>query len=214
MKKMKLLGYWNYTVILTYLGMLCGFTGLVCCFHGRPDNGIVALMLAGFCDLFDGAVASTKKDRTSQEKMFGIQIDSLSDLICFCVLPGILVFSVTPNSIPVQIMSTFFVLCGLIRLSFFNVDEAERQAQTTEPRKFFLGMPVTMSAVFLPLVYAIVILEPFLSESCLSISLVIMGLLFLTPFELGKPRMLGKICLCFFGILELILIIVAFLRIR
>ncbi len=212
-KKQFLLGYWNYTVILTYIGMLFGFRGLIECFAGNPNGAIYCLMAAGFCDLFDGAIASTKKDRTPQEKMFGIQIDSLSDLICFCVLPGVLVYSITPTSIPVQLMSGYFALCGLIRLSFFNVDEAERQAQTTEPRRFFLGLPVTMSAVFLPIVYAIVILAPFLSETFLSISLVIMGTLFLTPFELGKPRMLGKICLCLFGIIELVLVIVACKRV-
>ncbi len=212
-KRKFLLGYWNYTVILTYIGMLFGFTGILKSFSGKPNQAIACLMIAGFCDLFDGAIASTKKDRTTSEKMFGIQIDSLSDLICFCVLPAILVFSITPQSLPVQIMSGYFVLCGLIRLSFFNVDEAERQAQTTEPRRFFLGLPVTMSAVFLPMVYAIVILAPFLSEIFLSIALVIIGTLFLTPFELGKPRMLGKICLCLFGIVELILVAVAVMKV-
>ena len=42
-------------------------------------------MAAGFCDMFDGKIASTRK-RTRQEKRFGIQIDSLSDLACFGIM--------------------------------------------------------------------------------------------------------------------------------
>ena len=48
-------------------------------------------MITGLCDTFDGAVASTK-DRTASEKRFGVQIDSLCDLIGFGVLPGIFVY--------------------------------------------------------------------------------------------------------------------------
>ena len=49
-------------------------------------------MIAGLCDMFDGKIASTM-ERTRQEKRFGVQIDSLSDLICFGVLPALIVYS-------------------------------------------------------------------------------------------------------------------------
>ena len=47
-------------------------------------------MFSGFCDMFDGIVARTKKDRTDEEKRFGIQLDSLSDIVCFGVLPFVI----------------------------------------------------------------------------------------------------------------------------
>ena len=54
--------------------------------YGRTSMAIVCLMVSGFCDLFDGSIARTKK-RTESEMKFGIQIDSLADMICFGVLP-------------------------------------------------------------------------------------------------------------------------------
>ena len=78
--KKKVLGYYDYTVILTYCGMLFAFCGILSAIEYRFVDSLICLMLAGVCDLFDGTVASTK-DRTDSEKRFGIQIDSLSDLL-------------------------------------------------------------------------------------------------------------------------------------
>ena len=91
-QKQKLLGYYNYTVILTYIGMITGFAGIINAFGGNIFGSLICLMAAGFCDMFDGAVASTMS-LTSREKSFGIQIDSLSDLICFGVLPAVIVYN-------------------------------------------------------------------------------------------------------------------------
>lgn len=90
-RKGKLLGYYNYTVILTYVGLLAGFSGILAALEGSYRSAMLCLMTAGFCDMFDGAIASTRK-RTEQEKCFGIQIDSLCDLVCFGVLPAVLVY--------------------------------------------------------------------------------------------------------------------------
>ena len=86
-----MLGIYNYTVILTYLGMLSGFAGILFAFEGQLWAALGCLMFSGVCDMFDGKVASTKKERTRSEKRFGIQIDSLSDLVCFGVLPSVIV---------------------------------------------------------------------------------------------------------------------------
>ena len=91
-KEQKLLGYYNYTVVLTYIGMLTGFLGVVYAFEENITRAVVCLMIAGVCDMFDGTIASTKK-RDSREKCFGIQIDSLSDLICFGVLPASIIYN-------------------------------------------------------------------------------------------------------------------------
>ena len=86
-----MIGFYNYTVILTYLGTLSGFLGITFAFNEKPLIALICLIFAGLCDMFDGKVASTKQ-RTQQEKRFGIQIDSLSDVICFGVLPAVIVY--------------------------------------------------------------------------------------------------------------------------
>lgn len=208
----KLLGYYNYTVILTYIGMLFGFTGIVYAFEGNAFAAVICLMVAGFCDMFDGAVASTKKDRTNQEKCFGIQIDSLSDLICFGVLPASIVYSMSKRSGIVLSISAMYVLCALIRLAYFNVDEQERQKTSSGSRELYYGLPVTLSALILPIVYGINHITS--HNSCLSLSLSIMitGILFLIPFPLKKPKIIGKFCVLFCGLMEVYLVFFACLH--
>ena len=75
-----MIGFYNYTVLLTYAGFACGCCGIYYALSGHPGIGIILLLLAGFCDMFDGKVARTRK-RTDAEKQFGIQIDSLAALI-------------------------------------------------------------------------------------------------------------------------------------
>ena len=50
----------HYTVILTYIGMLTGFIGIVYAFEKNTFGAVICLMIAGFCDMFDGTIASTK----------------------------------------------------------------------------------------------------------------------------------------------------------
>ncbi len=203
---LKLLGYYNYTVILTYIGALSGFAGIVFAMSGRSFNAILCLMFAGFCDMFDGAVASTDKNRSESEKCFGIQIDSLSDLICFGVLPAVIVCSLSDQKPLVLAVCALYMLCALIRLAYFNVDEQQRQQQSTDARKLYQGLPVTLSSLFLPLVYGLGRLYRKLSHIYLTITLLVMGMLFLIPFPLKKPGRSGKICmmLCGFAVMLLL----------
>ena len=61
-----------------YIGMWIGFLGVMLAIKDRYVGSLICLMLAGVCDMFDGTIASTKKDRTRDERTFGIQIDSIS----------------------------------------------------------------------------------------------------------------------------------------
>lgn len=207
-KNKKLLGFYNYTVVLTYIGMLSGFYGLTRCLMGNAYAAVVALMVAGFCDMFDGAIASTMK-RTDAEKCFGIQIDSLSDLICFGVLPGMLLYSVNPDSKVSMVIAGLYVLCALIRLAWFNVDEQERQRTSEGGRETYYGLPVTTSALFVPVVYSAALMQDKTAGLPLTVLLAAMGVLFLTPFQLKKPHQVGKAAVVVCGVLALSLVILS-----
>ena len=77
-------------MLLTYLGMLVSFVGIILTMQGSPYAALICLLRSGVCEMFDGRVAATRV-RKKKEKCFGIQIDSLSDLICFGVLPALIV---------------------------------------------------------------------------------------------------------------------------
>lgn len=197
-----LLGYYNYTVVLTYLGMLSAFVGVLKAIEGDFQLGIVCMMIAGICDMFDGIVANTKK-RDRKEKNFGIQIDSLSDLISFGVFPAVFVYMITEKTVFSSFIASFYLLAALIRLAYFNVLEEERQQQTEEKRTSYLGLPVTTIAITLPGVY-LIFEQFFKSYSLFAGALILSGIFFLMPKEIRKPNSLGKIGLIIVGILEIV----------
>lgn len=199
----KPLGYYNYTVILTYLGMLFAFAGILTSFSGKYLDSIILLMAAGICDMFDGSVASTKS-RSEAEKRFGIQIDSLSDLISFGVMPAIFVFMITGQTVLAAFVSALYTLAALIRLAYFNVTEEDRQRQTTEKRKYYNGVPVTTIAVLLPLAYLVQNKFGISGTAGYVVMLVVVGIGFIAPVEIKKPNIVGKICLIIVGITELL----------
>lgn len=204
----KLLGFYNYTVVLTYIGMLFGVVGIIRAFEGRYLESVLCLMMAGFCDMFDGTIAATRI-RTEQEKCFGIQIDSFSDLICFGVLPGMLVYNANQGNPLVLWISALYILCALIRLAYFNVDEQERQQISASSREMYSGLPVTLSALIVPVIYCVCHLSARQSMLPLAAGLLVMAALFLLPFPLKKAKKTGKILILVCGVLELILVLIA-----
>ena len=100
-------------MIATYLSLLLGLGGLYSAAQNEPLDAMLCLMLAGLLDAFDGRIARTKKDRTEQEKRFGIQIDSLNDLVCFGVLPAAIGWSTGCERLWFLATMSFFALCAL-----------------------------------------------------------------------------------------------------
>jgi CDP-diacylglycerol--serine O-phosphatidyltransferase len=197
----KPLGYYDYTVILTYCGMLFGFFGIILSIEGKFWKALICLMIAGACDMFDGLVASTK-DRTREEKRFGIQIDSMSDMINFGILPAIYVYMISAKTIFGAVVPALYSLATLIRLSFFNVLEEERQEKEAGSRHSYLGLPVTSAALLLPLVYLLFEMKLLISIRTYQIALIIAGTLFLSPIEIKKPGVTGKIIIIVIGLAE------------
>ena len=203
-----MLGYYNYTVILTYIGMLSGFTGITFAMNGNIYPALICLMFAGFCDMFDGKIASTR-ERTRAEKRFGIQIDSLSDLICFGVLPAVIVCAYCEGSRLSIIISGFYALCALIRLAWFNVDEEERQSEQTGARENYLGMPVTTVALLLPTLMGADKLAGLPTGRIAPAALVVFAVLFLAPIRVKKPARIGKLVMLLLGCAALVVVILA-----
>jgi len=202
-----MLGYYNYTVILTYIGALFAFAGISFAAQGELKAALICLMLSGLCDMFDGKIASTMK-RTRSEKDFGIQIDSLSDLVCFGVLPGASVMLSRKGDRITGIVCGLYFLCALIRLAYFNVDEAERQATTEESRKIYKGLPVTSSAILFPLTYAVTRALHGATTVPMVVVMALTGIAFLTPFSLKKPAAVGKIVLIAAGLGTLTMLLI------
>ena len=233
-----MIGFYDYTVWLTYLSMLSGTAGIILCLNviGHPYIGMFFLMFSGLCDAFDGKVARTKKNRTETMKKFGIQIDSLADLICFGVLPACIGIAMMRSSISYEtlmefrflklvkkptvvvdiltVTAVFYVLAAFIRLAYFNLTQEERQETEGGVRKTYVGLPVTSSALIFP---TILILHIFLSVDLTFLYflfLIIIGFLFISEIQVRKPKTKDIILMIIIGLIEaaILVFVLVFLK--
>ncbi len=200
-----MIGYYNYTVILTYMGLFSGLIGMWAAIEGHPIFALGTLMFSGFCDMFDGLVARTKKDRTPEEKKFGIQLDSLADFFCYGILPVVIAYTYGAKEWYNLVTYAFFSLAALIRLAYFNVMEEARQGQTTEARKSYEGLPVTSVALILPLLFPIIMRFPVAYPILLAIAFFAIGFLFIFNFKVPKFKLKGMILMIILGIIIFVL---------
>ena len=184
---MKLVGFYNYTVWLTYAGAAAAVCGIFFSAGGHPFWGVICLLFAGATDMFDGKIASTMK-RNEAEKNFGIQIDSLSDLISFGVLPVAIGYGLGLSGGFFFVSAVLYIICAIIRLAYFNVDEIMRQKNENGSRKTYYGLPVTAAAMLFPLIYG---LKDLLGAALLpvyQVALFAVAAAFILKFKIRKPR--------------------------
>ena len=150
---LRFIGVYDYTVILTYMSVFSAVGGMILASDGRFTAAILCLMFSGLCDAFDGAVARSKKNRTQDEKDFGIQLDSLCDVVSFGVFPAYLCYHMGVKGVLGMVCVFAYVMCAVSRLAFFNVQEAKRQKAEGGKNKTYRGLPVTSASMIFPLLY-------------------------------------------------------------
>ena len=214
-----MIGFYNYTVILTYASLLISTVGICLSASGHPYAALFCLLASGICDMFDGKIARTRKQSTDEEKRFGIQIDSLCDVICFGVLPACIGFSLASSAasydrLAVWCVGGLYILCALIRLAYFNVTEETRQSTEGGRRTHYQGVPVTTSAVIFPMVFAVSELCGLWSGLFASIApwlypafLLITAVSFITPVSVRKPYGARVAVLGVIGLIEFALML-------
>ena len=182
------LGFYDYTVILTYMSLVFAVSGLLLTDSGLFPQAVACLVVCGICDAFDGTVARTKKDRTEDEKAFGIQLDSLVDMVSFGVFPAVMSIHMGSGSLLSKVIAIAYSICAVIRLAIFNVQEAKRQQQEEGCRKTYRGLPVTSISIIYPLVY---LLRGFLPQArfaaVLAAVMALTAFLFILDFSVKKP---------------------------
>ena len=131
-------GVFLLPVTITSLGLLSGFYSIVSSINGHFEVAAVMIAVAFVCDGLDGRVA--RASRTSSE--FGVEYDSLSDVVAFGVAPAmpcVLVGAPTGRYIGI-VIAGMFVVCGALRLARFNI-----QTDTVDKNRF-VGLPIPGAA--------------------------------------------------------------------
>jgi CDP-diacylglycerol--serine O-phosphatidyltransferase len=124
--------------LLTTGNLLCGFWSIISVFQERFYLAAVAILLASVFDVFDGKVAKL----SGATSKFGMQYDSLADLVSFGIAPALLAFSwaLRPYGKFGWLAAFLFVACGAIRLARFNVMASSGET------KYFKGLPIPVAA--------------------------------------------------------------------
>ncbi len=211
----RFIGVYNYTVILTFLSLLLAMIGSWRALAGDFISPAVCLALAGLCDAFDGRVARSKKNRTEDEKNYGIQLDSLVDVISFGFFPALVCYCMGMDGIAGMTVLFLYCCCAVIRLAFFNVLETKRQQTETTVMKAYRGLPVTSVAFFMPVVFC---LQGFVPGSVYIIALhcimALTSLLFVLNFSLKKPGLKQILLMSALASVLLAILLVIFLVLR
>lgn len=205
MKTIPIIGFYGYWVWLTYLSVAAAITGISFALSGRPGTAVICLIASGVCDMFDGSVARTAK-RTDMEKGYGIQIDSLADVISFGVLPAAIGYSLyhqsgshtLPGTVATVAILSLYVLCALIRLAYFNVTEEEMRAKG-QKRTGYVGLPVTTASLILSVIYAFIADLENVSTVYTGL-LLVLAIAFVSKFTIPKFKLKYMVILAFVGL--------------
>ena len=192
-----ILGKWNKSVILSYIGLLFSITGMYLFITKNINYGIICLMFAGICDLFDGTVARMCK-RTKEEKQFGIELDSLIDVFNFIALPIIFFYSIGFSKIYFIPLLGLYAICGIARLAHFNTIVEN----DNKPVPFYHGLPVTYIALLLPIIYLLsFILSNLVFMIIIGILIVLVSILYIIDIKVPKPKLKSSIFLLLLAII-------------
>ena len=188
-----MIGFYDYTLILTLLSLVSAVFGITQAIDGHVKVAILCLAFSGLCDAFDGKVARTKKNRTDDERSFGIQLDSLCDMVAFAALPAVICYLLGVRSNIGCIAISYYCICGIIRLSYYNVMEINRMQMEEPTQKVYYGLPITSITIILPLVFLLeLVIPPDIFPAVLIVMLFVVGTCFILDFKIYRP---GKLVL-------------------
>ncbi|MHA1558548.1 MAG: CDP-alcohol phosphatidyltransferase family protein [Alphaproteobacteria bacterium] len=161
--------------ITTLLAICVGMTGMRMALAGKWDLAVACVLFAAFLDVMDGRLARF----FNTETLFGVELDSLADVINFGVVPSFIIYSYSLKELEEVGWGfvLFFTVCAALRLARFNIQNIER-GHSFRPQSFFMGTPTTIAA-FLTLV-PIVIRDPFIKNPFFASSRFFASVLFLS----------------------------------
>ena len=199
-----MIGKWNKSVILTYIGMALSVLGIgIIILDKELKYALICLMFAGICDLFDGTVARRCK-RTKEEKAFGIELDSLVDVLSFIAFPIIILMKIGKSFsfLPIMIIYAIF---GVARLAYFNINTAN----DSKPVKHYEGLPVTYAALIYPIFFLLsYLIKNNIFVIIYNILALLVAILFILRIKIPKPKLVSSIILFITAIVVTIIYLV------
>ena len=141
-KKKRRKGIYILPNLFTTVSLFFGFFSIISTLEQRYEPAAIMILISCIFDMLDGRVARL----THTTSQFGMEYDSLSDLVAFGVAPGILIFKWSLQSIGrLGWLACFvYIACGALRLARFNV-----HARNGKELSYFKGLPIPAAASFI-----------------------------------------------------------------
>ncbi len=198
-----IIGYYSIANAVTLFGLLSAVTSCFLAANGEIKYAVYMLFIASVCDMCDGRLARSTPNRTPRQISYGIQLDSLCDVVSFGVAPCYIAYSFGFDGGFDVFIYGLFILCGAIRLAYFNTLAIEKPGKAM---KNFRGVPIPVSS-FVTLF--LVILTTFIPANVMvwffRIFFIILALGFVLNIRIKKPD--AKKSLIFLGV-QVVLVLI------
>ena len=133
-------GIYLLPTLFTLTNLFCGYSAIVQTSTGNLELAAMLIILAAVLDGLDGRIARL----SGSTSPFGVEFDSLADIVSFGIAPAMLAFHWGLASTKIGWSLAFmFLVCAAMRLARFNLQRA------TADKRFFAGMPSPMAGMML-----------------------------------------------------------------
>ncbi len=167
---------------LTLLGLVAAVFCAILAISDHLPYAVVALMISGVCDLFDGVMAR-RCNRSQAQAEFGGRLDTIIDVCSFGFAPMVLMYSAGLQGIWEVPLLVFFVFCVVWRLAFFDMVGL----QSVGKQHYFIGLPVTYVAMFLSLAFLAGFWGELCLRRCVAITIVGLAVAMISTARIRKP---------------------------
>ncbi len=186
LKKGKFIGYASLANTITLFGLAISLTACFLGANGDFKFAVYLMFFACICDMFDGRIARLKR-RSEDETFYGIQLDSLCDIVSFGVTPCFLAYSFGFNGVLDVIIYLIFVICGATRLAYFNT---LANSKPELAKKVFRGIPIPMSVFVITVLFVLTAFIPFATMHWIfRIVLLLLAIGFILNIRIKKPNL-------------------------
>lgn len=186
------IGYYNMANFITLTGMTSAIGGIFLAYTGHYKLAVMAVLLAGLCDMFDGRVARHVRREDRKTSMFGIQIDTVSDMVSFGISPAVIAYIYGLNKWYDIVILMLYACCGAIRLAYFNTQAITETEDLN--LKQFTGVPIPVICFVLPpLTLLMTFISPGIMTWVMRAAYLLLGIAFIINIKIKKLGLLTSL---------------------
>ncbi len=180
------IGFYSVANAVTMFGLVSAIVSCFLAANGNFKFAIWMMFLSFICDATDGRLARASK-RTEKQVFYGVQLDSLCDAISFGFVPCFIAYSFGFNTWFDLIVYCLFILCGVIRLAYFNT---LANFNPNKKVKYFRGVPIPASVFVISVLFLLTTFIPATAMAWIfRIAFIGLGLGYILNIPVKKPEL-------------------------